>query len=151
MVTPTLMNHDGNGDARIKTALELLDKYAAQKFTLGIHGLYTSDEEYIKKAADLAREKDMIVHMHFCETKDEAGIIKERYSVSNPGEVLEKYFGGLKCVLAHCVKLSDYDKKVIAKQGISVSHCPVSNLMLGCGTADISTMHEMGVNVSLRH
>lgn len=144
-----LLDNDNNGEKRLKEALELLEKYPSVKFTIGIHGLYTNSEEYIKKITFLAKQKNMPVHMHFCETDTEVKTIKERYGVNHPSEVLEKYFKDLKCVLAHGVKLDEYDLDVISKMNISISHCPVSNLRLGCGIADLTRMQELGINISL--
>lgn len=149
IVSRTLMNQDNCGEQRILDALKLMNEYKDVKFTLGIHGLYTSDEEYIKRVTDLAKEKNMPVHMHFCETDTEVATIKERYNVSHPGEVLKKHFQGLKCILAHGVKLDGYDMDAISKMNISISHCPVSNLMLGCGIADTTKMQGMGINVTI--
>jgi len=149
IVSSTLMSDFNNGEERIETALRLMEEYKDIKFTIGIHGLYTSDEKYIKRVTDLAKEKNMIVHMHYCETETEVSTIKEKYVVKHPGEVLEKYFKGLKCILAHSVKLDEYDMDVISKMDVSISHCPVSNMMLGCGIADISRMQEMGINITV--
>ena len=144
-----LMNHDGNGDKRIENLLKLKNEYKDTKFSFGIHGLYTSDEEYIKKATDLAKELNLPVHMHFCETTTERETIKKNFNVKHPSEVLTKYFKDLKCILAHAVKLDEADIKTISKMDMSVAHCPVSNLMLGCGIANISHMHDSGINVTI--
>ena len=58
---------------------------------------------------------------------------------------------GTKSILAHCVKLSDEDIEEISKinADISIATCPVSNLKLGCGVANISKMQETGINVCI--
>ena len=86
--------------------------------------------------------------MHFCENKKEVEDIKNIYK-ENPIDILEKEFIGVKSILAHCVKLSKEDIKRLSKLNISVSHCPVSNLKLGCGIANINEMIENNINVSL--
>ena len=45
--------------------------------------------------------------------------------------------------------MSKEDIKRLSKLNISVSHCPVSNLKLGCGIANINEMVENNINVSL--
>jgi len=149
VVSPCLMNHDGNGEKRIETLHKLMNEYPDTKFNVGIHGLYTSDEEYIKKATEKARELNLPVHMHFCETSTERETIKNNFKVKIPSEVLVKYFKDLKCILAHAVKLEKCDIKTISDLDMSIAHCPVSNLMLGCGIANISDMHTAGINITI--
>ena len=51
-------------------------------------------------------------------------------------------------LLAHAVKMSKEDIEKMSGYNISVSHCPISNLKLGCGVANITEMLKQGVNVS---
>lgn len=152
-LTRVLMDVDGNGEARLKEFKELVEKYkdASENitFSVGIHSLYTASEEYVKRATDLARELGLTVHIHFCENTKECEDIKKAYNVEYPAQVLEKYFKGINTIIAHGVKLSEKDMEVIKNQNISISHCPVSNLRLGCGIANIEKMRNMGINISL--
>ena len=52
-------------------------------------------------------------------------------------------------VLAHCVKIKEEDMKKINKERINVAHCPVSNLRLGCGIANITEFLNNKINVAL--
>ncbi len=152
-LTRTLMDSDGQGDKRLEELQDLLEKYQGKNenisFSIGIHGLYTSSPDYVKKATDLARKYNLNVHMHFCENKEEVETIKKVYGVSYPAQVLERYFEGLNVILAHCVMLTKQDMEVIKRMKINVSHCPVSNLRLGCGIAPIEELRNMGVNITL--
>ena len=68
--------------------------------------------------------------------------------------MLEK-FKDTKLLLAHSVILTNEEiakiKQLSEEKNIdlSISHCPISNLKLGCGIANISKMIEEGINVSL--
>lgn len=152
-LTRVLMDADNDGETRIKEFEELIEKYKDVdekiSLSLGIHGLYTCSPEYVKRATDLARKYNLTIHMHFCENTKEVEDIKRIHNVQNPSEVLEKYFYGTKAILAHCVKLSQKDMEVIKKLNFSVAHCPISNLRLGCGIANIEKMREMGINITL--
>ena len=132
---------------------DILEKYNGKyeniTFNMGIHGLYTTNTDYIRKCIEFAKKEGIGIHMHFCENAKEIEDIKEIYSKS-PIEILEQEFNNNKIILAHCVKLNKEEIEKIAKMGnVSVSHCPVSNLKLGCGVADISEMVKHGINVSL--
>lgn len=151
--TRTLMNmNEEDGIQRLKELDELLEKYRNKNelitFNAGIHGLYTTNLQYVEKCIEFAKEKELLVHMHFCENKKEVEDIKNIYK-ENPIDILEKEFIGVKSILAHCVKLSKEDIKRLSKLNISVSHCPISNLKLGCGIANINEMIENNINVSL--
>ena len=50
---------------------------------------------------------------------------------------------------AHCVWTEPEDWKLMAERGISVLHCPTSNLKLGSGIAPVPSLMAAGVNVTL--
>ena len=149
----TLMGKDDEqGRKRIEELEELLEKYKEKDelitFNVGVHGLYTTEEQYVEKCVAFAKEKRLPIHMHFCENTKEVEDITNGYNTI-PTDVLKKQFKGQKLILAHCVKLSKEDIETLKELDVSVSHCPVSNLKLGCGIANISEMVKQGVNVSL--
>ncbi len=152
-LTRTLMDSDGEGDRKLNELEELLKKYQNKNenitINVGAHALYTCSEEYLKKAIELANKYNVNFQMHFCENSQEVIDIKERYKVGNPADVLEKYLGNTNSILAHCVKLTDVDIEKMKRLKISVAHCPVSNLKLGCGIARINDLLKAGINISL--
>lgn len=150
--TRVVMDSDGQGDNRYQELIEFLKQYQPNNqldLSIGIHGLYTNSEEYVKKICTLAKEKDLLVHMHFCEDNNEVETIKNNYKVDHPAEVLKKYFSNLKCVLAHGVKLDDVDIQIIKSMDIGVAHCPVTNLKLGSGIANIAKLKANNIPVAL--
>jgi 5-methylthioadenosine/S-adenosylhomocysteine deaminase len=50
---------------------------------------------------------------------------------------------------AHCVHLTEEDMQLLAKRKVSAVHCPVSNLKLASGRADVLKMVKNGMNVAL--
>ena len=152
-LTRTLMDSDGNGDKKLKELEELIKSFPNNKgnisINVGAHALYTCSKSYLPKAIALAQKYGLNFQMHFCENAQEVKDIKKDYNVENPGDVLEKYLGNTNTILAHCVKLSDTDIEKMKKLNISISHCPISNLKLGCGIARINKLLEEGINVSL--
>ena len=149
----TLMGKlDKAGIKRIDELKELLENYQGKDelitFNIGIHGLYTSEEQYVEKCINFAQEKNMIIHMHFCENTKEVEDIKNAYG-KNPIQVLKQHFKGNKLILAHTVKLNNKEIEELKELEVSISHCPVSNLKLGCGIANITEMLKQGINVTL--
>ena len=149
--TRTLMGHNKEDLIRLDELNNLLEnyKYETITFNAGIHGLYTSNEEYVKKCVDFAEEKNLPIHMHFCENTQEREDIKRDYNVEEPSDVIKRDFKGIHNILAHSVKISDKDIENLKETNTYISHCPVSNLKLGCGIAPITKMVKEGLCVSL--
>lgn len=153
--TRTLMDagSEALGEERLSELKELIEKYKNYNdcitLNVGIHGLYTSSREYVQKCIKFAKENELLLHMHFCENTKEVQDIENAYN-EKPIDVLEKEFKDEKVILAHAVKLNEEEIEKLAKnKSVSVSHCPVSNLKLGCGIANITKMLKEGINVSI--
>lgn len=138
---------------RMKELEELVENYQGKYDTItlnvGLHGLYTTGRETTRKLVAFARAYKYPIHMHFCENQKEVEDIKRDYGVESPVDVLEEYFEGTNTILAHAVKLTDDEIRRISRLGMSVAHCPVSNLRLGCGVAKVQKILEHGINVAL--
>jgi len=126
------------------------------------HATYTVDPEYMKELRETTTElnqkygssaQPITLHMHAAETADEPKKIKKAFNVPLKGGVFE-YLESVKVlqgdvVAAHCVHLTEKDIKIIAKKGVKVSHCPVSNLKLGSGVSPVPKLLQSGATVSL--
>lgn len=151
--TTTLMDMANDGEERLEKLEHLIKRLDNKEETItlniGIHGFYTSNDNYIPKCVNLAKKYNLPIHIHFCENEKEVLDIKRMYNVNSPVELIKKYFTGCHVILAHAVKLSKEEIEELAKEDIYISHCPVSNLKLGCGIANISYMIKKGITVSL--
>ena len=151
--TRTLMNLTGDGEIRITELEELINKEQQKSdnitFNIGIHGFYTTNDAYIIKCVELAKKYQLPIHIHFCENSKEVEDIKKQYKVASPVELIKRYFGGRHVILAHSVKLTKEEIDALSEQKVYISHCPVSNLKLGCGVANIAEMKKNEIVVSL--
>ncbi len=151
--TRTLMSGGDTVDTRLNELKRLINEYKENtlvSFNAGIHGLYTTEEKDTKDFIEFAKANNIPVHMHFCENEKEVEDIKKSYGVKSVIEVLKKYFTEITLILAHAVELTDDEIKELSKfKNISVSHCPVSNLKLGCGISKIQLMLDNNINVCL--
>lgn len=152
-LTRTIMDANGSPDKRLKELEDFIIKYNNKYDTLyinvGIHGLYTTSEKCVQKSIELAKKYNLNIHMHYLENSKEYFDIIKNQEGKEPYEVLKDNFKDTNTILAHCVKLKDDDYNVISKYNLKVSHCPVSNLKLGCGIANISKMIKNNIIVSL--
>ncbi len=116
---------------------------------IGFHAEYTTKGETLKELAKMANRLKQPVYTHIAETKKEVDECYERYRVS-PFEFLDSIgmfdFGGGGF---HGVWMSEKDKEICKKKGISIVSNPSSNLKLASGVADLCSLLEQGINVAL--
>lgn len=146
---------EDDGGRRMREALELYEKWHNQadgriQVMLGPHAPYTCPPESLRMIGQLAKEKQIPIHIHLAETEEEWNKMKERYQCT-PTEYLADcgLLDGHPILLAHAVHLSEEDIQLLGNIQGGVAHNPVSNLKLGCGIAPIESMLEQGITVGL--
>ncbi len=117
--------------------------------TVDPHTPYTCSAELLQKAGELASNLGLRLVIHLSETRWEMEKTQEIHGVT-PVEYLES-LGLLRPELlaVHCVWLNDRDMDLLTEHGVSIAHCPESNLKLGSGIAPVAGLLERGINVSL--
>jgi len=112
------------------------------------HALYTCGPETLKRSKAIAEKYDIPLHIHISETEWEVRDVLARYK-KRPVEYLESLsFLGKNVLAAHCIWVEDNEIELLAKRGVSVSHCMESNLKLASGFAPVATMLTEGVRVT---
>ena len=87
---------------------------------------------------------------HVAESCSVVDLVKEQKSREGVVQYLNDFeLLGTDSVFAHCVHLTSSEIELRARSGTSVSHNPVSNMMLGDGVAPVVAMLERGVNIAL--
>ena len=68
----------------------------------------------------------------------------------NSGEALNE-LGAFetRTTAAHCVWITEEDMEIFKEKGVTVASCPVSNLKLASGVADIPALFDHGINVAI--
>ena len=117
-------------------------------YSVAPHGLYTCSKECLGKVANLARKYHLPIHVHFLESIDEIEDIQQKHG-KPAAEVLKEHFDGIHTILAHGVKITDEDIKILKTMDCGIAHNPVSNLRLGCKIADTTKYLKEGINVAL--
>lgn len=120
---------------------------------LCIHGEYTSflSTAMWEYLSEYTRAHQLGMHVHVSETRAEHEECKARHNGLTPIQVLDAHgvWSGTRGMAAHCVWVEPEDRKLMAKRGVSVLHCPTSNLKLGSGIAPIPALMADGVNITL--
>ncbi len=91
--------------------------------------------------------------IHVAEARTEAHEIKTRYNVDASRGIL-KYLNSLgvlnsDTICAHCIHLTEDDYIALGETGASIASCPISNLKVGCGVADLPRIISHGTVLSL--
>ncbi len=149
--TRTLADINGDGESRIDEFMRIYNENKDNPlitFTIAPHAFYTCNENYLRKCSELATELNLPVHMHYNENRGEIEQTTKEYG-KTPLEVLKST--GLinnKLILAHATFITDEELNVFKDKDISFAHNPLSNLNLGCGTADV-VKYRNYVNICL--
>ncbi|MDX1994164.1 MAG: amidohydrolase family protein [bacterium] len=113
------------------------------------HAPYSSTEELLKKAAQLAMQYDVPVLIHISETKQEEEDSVAEYDSRVVPWVKSLGLLNAKVLAAHCVHVNVSDIDTLYENDTTVAHCPTSNLKLASGIAPVGKMLETGVVVGI--
>jgi len=115
----------------------------------GIHAEYTSAPAAWRESVAFAEENNLRFHIHLSETENEHRECVQRYGMT-PAEILnENGVFTRKTTAAHCCWITEKDMDILAANGATAAHCPISNLKLSSGIAPVMKMREHGLNVAL--
>ena len=141
-------------DASIRESLRLLEKWDGKaegriRYCFAPRFALSCTRELLSEVARLAKERGIIIHTHASENKNECEVVEQDTGLSNVSYLDSVGISGPQTVLAHCVHLNAAEFAMLAETQTNVAHCPSSNLKLGSGIAEISTMLQRGISVSL--
>jgi 5-methylthioadenosine/S-adenosylhomocysteine deaminase len=116
---------------------------------LGPHAAYSCSPELLTKVAEEASRLGVGVHLHVAESRAMFDELEKKYGCGEV-EFLDK-LGVLKgnVVAAHCIDLTNKDRRILAERDVSVVYCPVANMKLGLGAAHVKDLLDLGVRVGL--
>ena len=129
-------SYEGAGDGRIKI---FLSPYA---------GHWTT-ESLVRKIKDTARDLNTGIQLHMLETRYELQYAQKTWGKSAVAQLHDSGFLDDTVSCAHMVWLTDTDLRMLADNGATCVHNPVSNLRLGSGIARVEDMLTAGVKVAL--
>ncbi|MGY1742292.1 MULTISPECIES: amidohydrolase family protein [unclassified Blastococcus] len=119
------------------------------EYGLGPHAAYTVPLPLLGKAAGLAREHGMLLHLHVAETATEGADLLAAHGLSVPALLASHDVLGGRVLAAHCVHMDDGDLELWQEYDVAVAHCPASNAKLASGVARLREMLDRGIRVGL--
>ncbi|KFL33114.1 MULTISPECIES: metal-dependent hydrolase [unclassified Sulfurospirillum] len=145
--------------------LEASKTFTCKRFipAVSVHSPYSTHPILAKKALQIAKEEGCVVSTHFMESPAERAWIDEGkgdfetfFSAFNPHakpmcssvEFLE-LFEQNKTLFTHAVQATQNELEIIAEQKATLTHCPVSNRLLGVGKLDLEAVQKENINQTL--
>jgi len=132
----------GDVDAQFNKTLKL-------GLIVGLANEFESTPELIKKGLFFAKEHDLPIHMHACETKEE--VIHFRKLT---GKRTIEYLSEIGMLdhdvrIAHCTYANSMDIMQLANHDVTVLHCPTSNKAISDNTPPIKDMVRNKIRIQL--
>ena len=128
------------------------DRYREHPFihtAFAPHAPYTVDDAALSEIATLAEELDVPIHMHVHETRQE---VTDAVELHGQRPLARLHALGLltpRLLAVHMTQLTADEIALVARHGVSVAHCPESNLKLASGIAPLTALKAAGVNCGL--
>lgn len=113
------------------------------------HAPYTVSDTSFERIRVLADQLDIPVHLHLHETAHEVDEEKKKSGL-RPFQRLQKL--GLvndRLIAVHMTQVTDAEIAACAEAGVSVVHCPESNLKLASGFCPAEKFRRAGVNLAV--
>src|SRR5262249_35846948 len=137
----------------LEQCAEFVDTFhAPEKLTTGCpwpSAVQRGSDGLLFGCAELARRRNLPLHIHLAETKVQQvqGNSIYRHSLFQHLDALGIVTKNLSC--AHSIWIEDADIELFAKRGATPVHNPASNLRIGSGLARVKEFLFAGVNVAL--
>ena len=144
-----------------KSRLRSVTDRAGETFSpaISIHSPYSTHPILAKNALDIAQKEGLKVSTHFMESYAERewldtgkGEFKDFFNAFSPyaapfcdGLGYISLFENTHTLFTHAVQATNEELGRIKNQGGYITHCPVSNRMLGCGVLDINRLESMQI------
>ena len=113
------------------------------------HAPYTVNDANFERVRMLADQLDLPVHLHLHETAQEVQQSIDEHG-QRPLARLDRL--GLvndRLIAVHMTQLTDGEIHLCAERGVSVVHCPESNLKLASGFCPVCALQRAGVTVAI--
>ncbi len=144
---------DENGELGLRENVEFIDACRARNDLVSgmvcLHTTFTCSADFIRRAFDLAADRNVRVHMHLSEGTYEPAYCLEHYGLRTVAAYDSMNLLGPHVLASQCVQVDDEEIGILARRGVHVSHQPLSNCEVGGGFAPVPEMLAAGVHLAL--
>ena len=110
---------------------------------------FSVSSELLRQSAILARQYGVRLHTHLAETKDEERFTLEKFHMRPLEYMASLGWMGPDVWFAHGIHFNEEELRELARTSTGVAHCPISNMKLSSGVAQVPEMLKLGVPVGL--
>jgi len=157
-----MMDHGDKGvhplledtSSSLKESLDLLQRWNGKangrlRYAFCPRFVPSCSHEMLKEIQALSAQYNVPVHTHASENISETRLVESERGKRNVVYLDELGLCNQRLIVAHCIHLTDEEKRILASSRSNVAHCPSSNLKLASGIAPVPELVSCGVNVSL--
>lgn len=133
-------------------SLEVHDQWLGRGrlgFAFAPHAPYTVSDDSFRRIAMLAEQLDLSIHCHVHETTQEITDSLRQHGQRPLARLQGLGVVGPRLIAVHMTQLTEAEIATCAAEGVSVAHCPQSNLKLASGFAPIESLRRSGVNIAI--
>ncbi len=133
-------------------ACEVHDNYrrdALVRTAFAPHAPYTVCNENFEQIRLLSDQLDIPVHCHVHETAHEVEESIKSHGMRPIARLDQLGLWNDRMIAVHMTQLTDTEIALCADRGVSVVHCPQSNMKLASGFAPIEKLRRAGVNLAV--
>jgi 5-methylthioadenosine/S-adenosylhomocysteine deaminase len=145
-------NYANDGEDYLMKGLEARDGWRDEALissSIAPHAPYSVSDKTLNQVLTYANQLNLTIHMHVHETENEIKESIKQYQL-RPIERLHRLdLLSPQFMAVHAVHLNAEDLNTLSKESISVIHCPISNLKLGSGIADLEALQKHNINVCM--
>ncbi len=113
------------------------------------HAPYTVNDANFERIRLLSDQLDIPVHLHLHETAQEVQQSLEQYGQRPIARIDRLGLFNDRLIAIHMTQLTDAEIHLCAERGVSVVHCPESNLKLASGFCPACALERAGVTLAI--
>jgi len=113
------------------------------------HAPYTVDDDNFSRVRMLADQLDIPVHLHLHETAQEVQQSIDQYGMRPIARLDRLGLFNDRLIAVHMTQLTEAEIHLCAERGVSVVHCPESNLKLASGFCPACALMKAGVTLAI--
>ncbi|TXK65823.1 TRZ/ATZ family hydrolase [Alkalisalibacterium limincola] len=139
-------------DEYFDKALEVHDRFRGERLVttaFAPHAPYTVSDESFGRIRMLADQLDIPVHCHVHETAQEVDDALKQHGMRQIARLDRLGLVNSQLIAVHMTQLNDAEIRLCAERGVSVVHCPESNLKLASGFCPTEKLSQAGINLAL--
>jgi 5-methylthioadenosine/S-adenosylhomocysteine deaminase len=117
--------------------------------TFAPHAPYTVNDANFERIRMLADQLDIPVHLHLHETAQEVEQSIEKHGQRPIARIDRLGLFNDRLIAVHMTQLTEAEIALGAERGVSVVHCPESNLKLASGFCPVCALQRAGANLAI--